>query len=125
MMMVIPGTVAILLVYIRDSWGPQLGSFRTHYSVAVRVRVDGYCTGTECHGILRYGKIYEYSLFVCLFVVQYSTVPGYSQDIQNSTVLLYIHITVGGSSTVLYCISATVVLRYSSATVIEIQTTPH
>ena len=25
-------------------------------------------TGTECHGILRYGKIYEYSLFVCLFV---------------------------------------------------------
>ena len=34
-----------------------------------------YCSGTECHGILRYGKIYEYSLFVCLFVyctVQYS-----------------------------------------------------
>jgi hypothetical protein len=29
-------------------------------------------TGTECHGILRYGKIYEYSLFVWLFVcIQY------------------------------------------------------
>ena len=26
-------------------------------------------TGTACHGILRYGKIYEYSLFVCLFGV--------------------------------------------------------
>ena len=27
-----------------------------------------------CHGILRYGKIYEYSLFVCLFgkIYEYS-----------------------------------------------------
>jgi hypothetical protein len=25
-------------------------------------------TGTECHGILRYGKIYEYRI-LCLFVV--------------------------------------------------------
>ena len=24
-------------------------------------------TGTECHGILRYGKIYEYSLFVVVY----------------------------------------------------------
>ena len=33
-------------------------------------------TGTECHGILRYGKIYEYSLFVCLFTNTVQQYPG-------------------------------------------------
>ena len=41
-------------------------------------------TGTECHGILRYGKIYEYSLFVCLFgtechgILRYGKIYEYS-----------------------------------------------
>ena len=41
-----------------------MGSFRTHYSV--RVRADGYRVPWNTY---RYGKIYEYSLFVCLFSV--------------------------------------------------------
>ena len=50
---------------IRDSWGPQLSW--GHLGHIIRYAFEW--TGTdECHGILRYGKIYEYSLFVCLFV---------------------------------------------------------
>jgi hypothetical protein len=33
----------------------------------IRYAFEWTGTDTECHGILRYGKIYEYSLFVCLF----------------------------------------------------------
>ena len=32
-------------------------------------------TGTECHGILRYGKIYEYSLFCFLFYLFKTSPP--------------------------------------------------
>jgi hypothetical protein len=54
------GTMTFI-VHIRDtvvgdlSWG--------HLGHIIRYAFER--TGTECHGILRYGKIYEYSLFVC------------------------------------------------------------
>ena len=49
-------------------------------------------TGTECHGILRYGKIYEYSLFVvCLLyytVLQYSSATVLDRSGDQARVLI-------------------------------------
>ena len=38
----------------------------TRCTVALLYHSVQYCSHAACHGILRYGKIYEYSLFVCL-----------------------------------------------------------
>ena len=51
------------------SWG--------HLGHIIRYAFERTGTGTECHGILRYGKIYEYSLFVFVcFLLKSTAGPG-------------------------------------------------